>query len=318
MTDKMKIAWLGIDYYDKGLLAKTWFRHNYQALLEWLQLKSEVICFANHYCGKFIKESDALKIEKKTEPDAIVIFDPDNWKNLDKVKAIKLMRCSDPWRGAYLKHLKFINKNRIDIVLVHFNIAVPFYEAGMKHGGIVRGFPHYIDERIFKPLNLERKYDVWCTGDMSSAHPIRLSAKKTLPSYPNIQSYINPGQELSVEEYVKLINSSKMGLFDDVHLELPNGILGKWTVGKWFENMSCETLCLADKPDDAELVHFEPEVNFIEVNTSNYIEKILYYKEHENGRKEIARRGYETFLKYHTCEKRVDFMLETIMEKIKI
>ncbi|GAG60074.1 unnamed protein product, partial [marine sediment metagenome] len=94
------------------------------------------------------------------------------------------------------------------------------------------------------------------------------------------------------DDYVRVLARSRAMLFGS----------SKWRymVRKYFEGMACRTLVMADSPRSADLVHFKPGWNFVEIDRGNWREKLEYYLTHEEERLEIAQRGYETYLRYHT------------------
>jgi spore maturation protein CgeB len=55
----------------------------------------------------------------------------------------------------------------------------------------------------------------------------------------------------------------------------------------------------------------------VEINRTNFEEKILYYLEHEDERKRIVENAFKTILKYHTVETRARELLRTIKENLK-
>jgi spore maturation protein CgeB len=79
--------------------------------------------------------------------------------------------------------------------------------------------------------------------------------------------------------------------------------------------MACNTLVMATMPKDGKDLHFVPGKNFVEVNRSNFVEKIRYYLKHDDERHQIALRGMQTVKKYHTVQKRAN-QLMTYLESI--
>lgn len=65
------------------------------------------------------------------------------------------------------------------------------------------------------------------------------------------------------------------------------------------------------------LKHFEPGVDFdYFLNEETMLEKIRYYLEHEEDRKQIARNGYEKVKKYHGYKKRLTDMFRIVEEEM--
>jgi glycosyltransferase involved in cell wall biosynthesis len=134
----------------------------------------------------------------------------------------------------------------------------------------------------FKPFRKQRPGTSWGYKD----------AKETLEKYDVVV----------FEEYIKAIARCKMMAV--------GASVYKYAVAKFFECMGVGTLALSDSPSDADRLHFKPGWNFVEVNLGNVAEKMRYYLENEGERKKIARRGYRTVRRYHTCQVRATQLLE--------
>ena len=59
---------------------------------------------------------------------------------------------------------------------------------------------------------------------------------------------------------------------------------------------------MADMPLGAEEVHLVPDWNFVAITEKNWQKRLKYYLSHDEEREEIAQRGYETVMKYHTAD----------------
>lgn len=312
----MKIVWLGIDYKN---LSGTFFRHYYNSLVENV---SSIVDVSYYGTGTWKKEDDVEKITKIENPDIIFIRGGQNdgpngkgWINLDKVQVPKILHCSDPWAN-YLGHIDFIHKNNINICLLEFYEAVQYYREHTTNGCKVIPFPFAADIKYFRDLGLKRIYDVWMTGAINmGTHPLRVKISNELPKYPNIKSYIHCGH-IPFSEYPKLINISKIAIFDNV-IGTIDGITMKWTVERWHEAMASKTLCLTDKPNGAEQFHFIPDYNFVEINEGNFLEKIEYYLLNEDERNRIINNAYETVTKYNTIDIRMEQLMKIMETLIK-
>lgn len=108
------------------------------------------------------------------------------------------------------------------------------------------------------------------------------------------------------EDYAKAISRCKMMCFD--------GSLYHYPSQKYFECMATKTLAVAEKPCDAEDLHFIPDYNFVEVNKDNFMDKIRYYLENESERKRITNNAYETILRYHTLDIRIQQFIGYVKE----
>jgi hypothetical protein len=82
-----------------------------------------------------------------------------------------------------------------------------------------------------------------------------------------------------------------------------------------FEGMACGKMVITDKlPEHTGLSDlFEDGQDIVYYDTAqDAIDKIRYYAEHEDERLEIAKRGYEKVMKYHTVASRVDQFEATV------
>jgi len=106
------------------------------------------------------------------------------------------------------------------------------------------------------------------------------------------------------EDYVKALAESKVFIFGTSILRYPST--------KFFEAMGSGACVLADRPFHMEDMHFKPDWNFIEINQENWEEKLKYILDDNQLRETIARRGYETMMKYHTNEIRVREFIDAL------
>ncbi|GAG39725.1 unnamed protein product, partial [marine sediment metagenome] len=119
----------------------------------------------------------------------------------------------------------------------------------------------------------------------------------------NIDELLEKGYFVG-KKYAKALSLSKTFIFD--------GGADKSPVKKYFEGMASGTCVLADTPVTAKELHFRPDWNFVEINKHNWSQRLRYYLDHDEEREQIAKRGYETVMKYHTNDVRarqlVDFL----------
>lgn len=191
-------------------------------------------------------------------------------------------------------------------------LQIPFYFT-----------PPSIDKTVFRPLGLERIYDVTFLGAVHpDPYPLRQVIWNELPQLAkqmnwNIlmrRSPIGASLDRKIsklidghfvgERYVKALNQSKIFIFSTSVFKYP--------LFKFPEAMACKALVMSDTPMTAEELHFIPDWNFVYINTENWKEKLKYYLKHDEERERIAQRGYETVMKYHTTDIRarqvVDFL----------
>lgn len=173
-----------------------------------------------------------------------------------------------------------------------------------------------INPEIYKPIVGKKQFDASLLGAKSPLYyPLRQLMWDELPSLANKEGWKTlirdtpPGKALDKnisrlakegyfvgEKYATALALSKVFLFGTSSFKYP--------LMKFYEGMACGTCVVADVPLSAEELHLIPDWNFVAVDKSNWKEKLKYYVKHDGEREEIAQRGYETVMKYHTAEVR--------------
>lgn len=289
---------------------------------------------------------DARDIVKDFNPDAIVI-DVNNTvhrsiSHMEDVKCLKIMMSDDPHNWLE-RQSNFMEKAKIDIMLMmnygkwygkpedypiwwinpwKLNSERPIeiyggmmsiadkYQRQLSYPCKFINFPEPVNVDYFRDFGHERSYDTFNSGSFSAGvYPLRCLIHERLKHHPKIKSCIQPSFAFSWDNYAKMIAKSKM-LVEGV------GIFG-YTSQRFTQAMASKTLMVSSLPFDNVDNHFIPDVNFIEINRTNFEEKILYYLEHENERKTIIENAFKTILKYHTVETRAKELLKIIKENLK-
>ena len=245
-------------------------------------------------------------------PDVILMWDKegsgwaDDFTNLENQDCLKVLWSVDIHNDAVPKTLDYIRKNKIKLILITYdkNQITDSSKIFKTLGIPIEFYPFSIDTELFKPMNLEKKYDVSLIGNMSSSYyPLRNEFhKKMLGSdfkyhHPEMVIYVR-------DEFARHINESKICVTCSSSY--------KYLVQKYYEVTSCGTLLMADLPMDAEYQHFIPGHNFVEVSPSNILSKVKYYLENEDEAKRIADNGRKTILQYHTHDIRGRELMEIL------
>lgn len=311
----MKVLYLGKRYVTASGWTQSFFR-----IKEAIKLGdyADVV-----YCGKggfpFVDCGyDVARIVKKEDPDVIYVGqDVPKWRNLDKVKVPKVVKRGDPWT-TFNHNVGFVKDNNVDLVLWG-NWTKLSDEWRLRSEVPCAWHPWGVDEQLFKDMGLKKKHD-WCSitghGLRHRAYPLTFAIPQLRVKYPN--HAISNKYKHSYEEYVKIINESKIFPFGAPYLSVvPNGGKIRWATAKFFEVMACGTLVMSNLPDDAEILHFEDGVNMVSAYNNDLVERFKYYLEHGNIRREICRNGRETILKYHTLEIRTRQLLNHLESVLK-
>ncbi len=117
------------------------------------------------------------------------------------------------------------------------------------------------------------------------------------------------GRKLSSVEYASLLYRSRMGL------SIRGG--GFDTLRYW-EIVATKTLLLSEQPDieiPNNFVHGQHAL-FCKTDLSDLVSLVRAHAKEERLCAEIAQRGYEHLLRYHTCERRAEYFLEKCRQHI--
>lgn len=189
-------------------------------------------------------------------------------------------------------------------------------------------FPWFTDERIYGPSD-EKEYDVAFLGSYRKRiYPLRHEIYNSLPSLckemkckyllsdrppgktteRRISDLSNEGYFVG-ESYARALAKSKIFIFGNSIFDYP--------ISKYFEVMGCRSLVMADKPQTATELHFESGYNYVEIDRTNWKEKLRYYLDNDDERERIARNGYNTVMKYHNSRVRAKQLVEFLGKLLK-
>lgn len=195
------------------------------------------------------------------------------------------------------------------------NLEIPFFHMAP-----------CINPRIYKPTPGKKEFDVAFLGNIVPPHyPLRHRMWKELRPLAGKERWklliqISPPglaldkkisrlktEHLVGEKYADALGRSKIFLFGTSIYRYP--------LMKFYEGMACGACVMADIPLSAEGLHLIPGQNFVDIDVPDWVinrtsdnddwrEKLRYYLRHDDEREEIAQRGYEMVMKYHTAEVR--------------
>jgi hypothetical protein len=170
-------------------------------------------------------------------------------------------------------------------------------------------FPESVNVNFFKDRGYQRSIDVFNSGSFSqTVYPLRCHIYQVIHTRPEIESGIVPSFAYSWEQYAEKIARSKM---------LTEGVsIFGYTSQRFTQAMASKTLVVSSLPFDNIENHFVSDENFVEINKDNFLDKIMYYKEHEDERKKLVENAYQTILKYHTVEIRARQFIDIIKENV--
>jgi len=192
-----------------------------------------------------------------------------------------------------------------------------FYKSYPNYKYNVYWFPHWVNIDVFKDYGLKKDIDYLLMGAIAKEHyPLRNRILNVMqkeagfaynkhPGYKNIKE----GNALIGERYAKEINRAKIFFTD--------GGIYNYPVKKYYEVLACKTLLLAPTFKELEDLGFIPEVNFVDIDENNFLEKAKYYLEHEEEREKITENGYNMVRSKHSTEMRVIQFIKTVQDILK-
>ena len=241
-------------------------------------------------------------------------------RDLSRISARKCLFLNKEYKNLERK-LDFTRKNKIEYVFtVHqdyqiWNELCPdskFYKI-----------PFAFNPNIFKDYGSEKTIDVGFTGNLfnkgvyvetdimgENFNNVRERIFNKLHNY-NLSRYnqfLGAGMYLKGEEYGKKINSSKIWICTPSAIDL---------VGtRFYEIMGCNTLLFCKNIDNIYDNLFEDGVHYVGFNDdlSDFEEKLTYYLNNDEERKEIALRGHLLAVSNHTWQDRADSIYEVIKQ----
>ncbi|GBF75934.1 hypothetical protein PA598K_04369 [Paenibacillus sp. 598K] len=177
----------------------------------------------------------------------------------------------------------------------------PEYASGMIWN------PHHVNTDVFYDRGLERDIDILLTGAMfSNIYPLRIHYLNRFWGRPGFQYVPHPGYIQITEgeshphigeNYSKILNRAKICVTCDSVFKYP--------VMKYFEITASNSLLLAPSSQELNDLGFVTGEHFVEVDETNFEDKVNYYLEHEDERLRIAQSGMQMVHERHNTKKRV-------------
>jgi len=244
---------------------------------------------------------------------------PMPYEGLPEVDCLKFIVLTDYWhyRGVEREVANMWWERGVNAALTNFSGAIPWY-LGSPFKDRLFCVPLSFDPQIFNWRRLEKKYDIGFLGagttEERRIYPERFRIHRRLlaTGYEYLWSE-HPGatRQYENEEHplVGVGFSNRIG-----ECKLFVNTAGQWfhTNPKYIEIMASGTCMLAQKPEDTELLRLEDGVNYVKLDEEHLEEQVAYYLEHDEEREAIARAGYLTAMRHHTCYARAIDFLEAI------
>ena len=274
----------------------------------------------NSYGHKKMQEI-FLSLIKKEKPEYVFLNGRRDELTIETIEKIKKISLNTKIIGTSgdddkdFEPLKRYHALFMDCTLIHqVNYLKNYYKDGIKNVYPAVG----INTEIFKPMNLEKIYDVTFMGNATEERikTIRFLIKNGINlkivggrwnNYPEFKEFCLG--YLSPEEAVKIINQTK------INLALSKNKYGKASF-KWrvFEIAACKSFSLVDYFDKYSKYFKNNKEMIMFKNEQDLLKKINYYLLHEKEREEIAENSYKKAIKNHDVLKEFKEIFKTILE----
>jgi len=271
-------------------------------------------------------------------PD-LIVFDKGDIitdESLKKVKSfwphVKIIQFNvDPMFSHH--NIKMLKRNISHMDATFVTTAGPILKSLSHPNGIISFIPNPVDMSIDYPRCHERsdqKYDVfWSMRKVEKSRKHEKNPRIEIPLFleesgkVEIDYYgMNGKQELWNIDYYQAIENAKMGLnlshaylgTDNIHTESTDEELYLYSSDRISHYMGSGLLTLSTRDNKLEELFEENREIVFFSSKEELIEKIVYFKNHDDERREIARQGWE---KSHTCfnEKLVtQYIIETTFD----
>ncbi|HTY43796.1 MAG TPA: glycosyltransferase [Patescibacteria group bacterium] len=306
---------------NKKILLATWGladKDNFECR-DWIPLfkkmfgKLITFTMRNYYYhhGKEALNSEFLRIIQTEKPDYL-LFGPGFYSQLD-IQTISKIKTASPLTKTIIEFgdddWRFEDWSRYYALFFDYIITTKKETEIYKNDGIKRAiFLHGMNTNFFKPMNLEKKYDVSFIGRpvadryeyikflKENGIKIRLFGIgwQTYPDLKEIYEGV-----LYNEDYPRVINQSKININFSKTL-YKKGAEGQLK-GRSLEVPACNSFMLNEYTDrNVEFLNKKKEINFR--SKEELLEKIKYYLKHEKERERIAKDVYDYMTKHYAWD----------------
>lgn len=256
--------------------------------------------------NKFYRD-DSLLIDRciQEKPDAVILssYSPDN-PNQPSLETIKIIRevlgipvISIWWDSISMNFNRFpckptVENSDLNIVI---ESSISFFDSPHRSKFVQLWAAQ--DPEIFFDDFRERDLDVSFIGSVTNYRSNRMEYMSYLDQQ-DINLYFGRGKEkpLTYMEYADIFRRSKMSINFSASTSIHHQIKGRV-----FEVMLCGSLLLETENNETNKF-FTPMVDYIPFSSKeDLLDKVHYFLEHEEERKQIASNGYNKALEQYNC-----------------
>lgn len=279
--------------------------------------------------GSEVMKKNLFAIINSEKPDYLFLLLEANDLSLDTLEKIKKISPKTKTIAIFGDDdIHFSTRSRYYTLFLDYCIFCPTkYFSSYKKDGITNALPFEggVNTRIFRPLHLEKKYDVVCIGKpqpTSRVDAIRHLIKNGInvniwgygwEKYPEFKKIY--GGPVDNEKMVEIINQTK------IYLGFCKNRLGEaHNTGKFFESSACGTFCLVDEfPEYLEYFKLNEEIIPFK-DDDELLQKARYYLKNDEERERIAKNANKKTIdnhSYHIIYKKI-FQKILMMEKYSL
>ena len=226
--------------------------------------------------------------------------------------------------GAILHEVKhkpyrrkqFYESHKIGHLFAHYRDAAKSMMPELSER--ILWFPHHVPDSIFKDYGEERDIDVLMMGILlKDLYPKRTAFYEKLKTFPGFIYHGHPGYgplqakagQYIGDAYARRLARAKIFVTCDSKEKLP--------LMKYFESLACKTLLIATSSCELEELGFVDGETFVAADEGSIMDKVRYYLDHEEERKQIIEQGHQLIMEKHTSAKRTEQLLETISSLVQ-
>lgn len=263
---------------------------------------------------------------QETKPDLAMFalytdqFDPVIVERLSKYTRTLCFFHDDNWRQDFVRFWapKFNYFTSTD-----YDCRNKYMKLGLSH---VIHFPFGANQKLYKPLNLDKKYDVSFVGGWNPTRQWLIERLRKAGFSVMVAGHRWPGGIIEHERMIQMFNETRINLnltnsrCWDVRMLLSQPVFGlrqlmgqknmEQIKARHFEINACGAFQLTYYVEGLECAYRIGEEIAVYVDPDEMIDKVRYYLADDDLREKISAAGYQRTMRDHTFSSRFKFVFE--------
>ncbi|UDM16702.1 glycosyltransferase [Vogesella sp. XCS3] len=202
-----------------------------------------------------------------------------------------------------------------------YTCHVKYKKLGLSH---VIHFPFGANDRLYKPVSTEKKYDVSFVGGWNPTREWLIDRLKKAGINVHVAGFGWPGGIVAHEDMVRIFSESRINLnltnsrCWDIRMLASRPINGlrqlrspksiEQIKARHFEINACGSFQLSYYVEGIERAYQIGDEIAVYADPDDMVAKVHYYLEHADLRENIAKAGYDRTVNEHTFARRFDFV----------